>query len=216
MTYYSTKIVLSLETGELLSKDYVLYVGPWELCDRSAQAAASGAAKTAKTTGANLGADASVDRSSVLPGLQREAAGEGGYSPQDLTDMTTKTGEAVGGANSGVVGEANLESARTRNAGGFGAALDEASRNKSRANATAALDVSGKNADLKAKQKQFAQGELSNLYGTDTNSMLKAMGLIPQDVDAEAKAGSVGWEQNFTDILKTLSGSAAVGKGIAP
>jgi hypothetical protein len=211
--HYSTKIVLSLETGEVLSKDYVAYDGPWALADRSAQGQAKNAANTAGSTAANAGNLASTDRSAILPGLEREANGGGGFSPQDLSNMTTAAGEGAGGANSGIVGTANLEAARTRNAGGFGAALDEGARDKTRALATANLGVQSKNADLKAKQQQFAQGEIGNMYGTDTSSMLKAMGLQTGDISAETDASKTGWLQNFTAILQALKPSGSAGGG---
>lgn len=210
--HFSTEIIIDIESNCVIAKDFVPYEGPIERLDRSAQAAASGAAKTAGSTAANAGNLASTDRSAILPGLEREANGGGGYSPQDLSNMTTAAGQGAGGANSGIVGQANLESARTRNAGGFGAALDEASRDKTRAQSNAALGVQNKNADLKAKQQQFAQGEIGNMYGTDTSSMLKAMGLQTGDINAEVDAGKSGWLQNFTAILDSL-GKGAQGSG---
>lgn len=213
--HFSTEIIIDIQSNCVISKDFVPYEGPIERLDRSAQGQAKNAANTAGSTAANAGNLAATDRSAILPGLEREANGGGGYSPQDLSNMTTAAGQGAGGANSGIVGQANLESARTRNAGGFGAALDEASRDKTRAQSNAALGVQNKNADLKAKQQQFAQGEIGNMYGTDTSSMLKAMGLQTGDIDAEVNAGKSGWLQNFNAILQTLSGAAATGGKIA-
>ena len=42
--------------------------------------------------------------------------------------------------------------------------------------------------------------------------MLKAMGLVPEDITAAAKADSTGWVQNLTGIMDAL-GNMAKGAG---
>jgi hypothetical protein len=205
---YSSYVVFDIATGEVLAKDSIPYSGPWELADRSVQHQANQAAQTSKNTAAGFGADAGVDRSAILPGLEREAAGNGGFSPTDLNNMTVASEQGAGGANSGITGQANLQAARTRNAGGFGAALDEAARDKTRTLSNNALGVQNENAHEKLKQQQFAQGQLGSMYGTDSNSMLRAMGLQNEDLDTSLKAGQSGWLQNFNATLQALTASA--------
>jgi hypothetical protein len=209
--YYTSKTI-HIETGAVLSEQpfYCDDALEWR-CDRSVNSAAQTNAKTAGSTAATFGADASGERSAVIPGLEREAQNPTGYSPTDLNNMTVASEQAAGGANSGVTGQANLTAARTRNAGGFGAALDEASRNKTRALSTDALGVQNKNADEKLKQQKFAQGELTGMVGQDSNSMLHAMGIQNQDLGTAVGADKVGWLQNFTDIMNSIKGGSAKG-----
>lgn len=202
------KIYLSvtrdIETGAILAENSYEYSGPLALCDRSLNSRAKTASDTATATGANLGSTASQIGSSVIPGLEQQAANPTGYTPVQKGAQLVAGEQGAGGANAGITGEANLEAARTRNAGGFGGALDEAARVKGRQLSQNALGVENKSADLAQKKQQFAQGELSGLYGMDTNASLKAMGLVPEDIKAGAAADSTGWVQNFADIMKSL------------
>ena len=182
------------------------------MADRSAAGIAKQGAKTAANVGASEQQGANQIGSSLIPGLEREAQNPAGYSPTDLNSMLVANQSGAGGANSAVAGEAGLAGARTRNAGGYTAALDEASRQKGKQESMGNLDIASKNAGLKNQQQQFAQGQLSGLYGTDTNAMLKAMGLVPEDITAAAKADSTGWVQNLTGIMDAL-GNMAKGAG---
>jgi hypothetical protein len=213
---YYTSRTIHIETGAVLSEQpfYCDDSLEWR-CDRSVNAASKANAKTAGDTATGFGADAAGERSSVIPGLEREANNPTGYSPTDLNNMTVASEQAAGGANSGITGQANLTAARTRNAGGFGAALDEASRNKTRALSGDALSVQNKNADVKQQQQKFAQGQLTGMVGQDSNSMLKAMGLQNQDENTALQADKVGWLQNFTDVMNSITGAAKVGAGAA-
>jgi hypothetical protein len=114
----------------------------------------------------------------------------------------------AGGANSGIVGEANQQAATSRNAGGFQAALDDAARQRSKAAAGASEGIAANNANLKQQQTQDAASGLSKMYGTDTSGMLDAMGQVPQDINAQTNAGSQGWLQNTLGVLNTISGAA--------
>jgi hypothetical protein len=197
-----------METGAVLHEESFSYEGPLALCDRSAQGQAKQGARTAAGVGAAEQTNANQIGSNLIPGLEREAQNPVGYSPTDLNSQLVASQSGAGGANAGVMGEAKLAGARTRNAGGYTAALDEASRNKGRQESQGSLNIASNNAGLKQKQQQFAQGQLSGLYGTDTNAMLKAMGLVPEDVNAEANAGKSGWLQDFTGIMSALGGAA--------
>jgi hypothetical protein len=200
-----------IETGKLLSHDGQ-YDIPDELVtlrfDRDIAAKANQNRKTADTVGAGLGTEAAGIGGAVIPGLEREATNPQGFAPTDVNNMLVAGGEAVGGANSGITGEANLETARTRNAGGFANALDEAARVKSRALATNALDVSGRQAMEKEKQRQFAQGELTNIMQSDRANQLRAMGLSEEAIAQELKANQQGWFQKTLDTINTVEGGA--------
>lgn len=205
---YSTRIIIDIATDTVLAKDRVAYDGPWAKCDRSINSAAKANAKNAGATGATFGAEAGQERGSVVPGLEREAQGQQGFSPTDLNNMSVSAMQGIGGSNAGITGQANLEAARTRNAGGFAGALDEASRNKDRALGNSALNIQNENAQQKQSNQKFAQGQLTGLVGQDSNSMLKAMGLQDQDLNTGLKADQTGWFQDFNQLMQTLEGGA--------
>jgi hypothetical protein len=208
--------VFDIETGKLLSHDGQ-YEIPDELVtlrfDRSAQQQAKNNMTTANTVAGGLGSEAAGIGGTVIPGLERESVNPQGFTPTDVNNMLVAGGEAAGGANAGITGQANLEAARTRNAGGFSNALDEAARIKSRQLSANALDVSGRQAMEKEKQRQFAQTELSNIMQSDRANQLRAMGLSDEAILAELKAGQQGWFQQGLDLAKTAADVASKFKG---
>jgi hypothetical protein len=201
----------SIKTGELLSHSGQ-YEFPDELVtirfDRQAQNQAKNNMTTANTTAGGFGSEASGIAGTVIPGLERESVNPQGFAPTDVNNMLVAGGEAVGGANSGITGQANLTAARTRNAGGFASALDEAARVKSRALSTNALDVSGAQAQEKEKQRMFAQGQLTDVMKSDRANQLRAMGLSDEAILAELKAGQQGWLQEGESLVKTGADAA--------
>ena len=198
--------VFDIETGQLISHDGVFDVEHTPiLFDRDVKAQANQERKTADTTAGGLGSEASGIAGTVIPGLEREATNPTGFGAEDVNNMLVAGGEAAGGVNAGIAGEANLEAARTRNAGGFANALDEASRVKSRQLSRNALDVSNANALEREKKRMFAQGELSNIMNSDRANQLRAMGLSEEAIANELKAGQQGWLQNTEGIIKTVS-----------
>ncbi len=201
--------VFSLATGELLSHDGESFVEDFQIkCDRSIQGAAKKNAATAGDVGTGFGSTASQIGSSLIPGLEREAQNPTGFTPVQKNNMLVASQEGVGGANSGIVGQANLAAARTRNAGGFARALDEAARQKGRQLSTNAIGVENEDARVALQRQQQAQQMLSGLYGTDTSRQLSAMGLQNEDLNTALKAGQVGWAQNLEGGIDTLANAA--------
>src|SRR6516164_3538486 len=91
-----------------------------------------------------------------------------------------------------------------------------AAREKMRTSAGVGLDVATKDAMLKAQQRAGALKQLEGLYGTDVGAQLKAQSLVPEDIDAWAKANQTGWMQNtamMIDALKPRVGGGSVGIG---
>ncbi len=203
-----------IESGKLLYHE-----GQYEIdevpirFDRSAQAQANQNRKTADTTASGFGTEASGIAGTVIPGLERESTNPQGFAPTDVNNMLVAGGEAVGGANAGITGEANLEAARTRNAGGFAGALDEAARVKSRQLATNALTVSGEQAREKEKQRQFSQTQLADLLKSDRANQLRAMGLSDEAIAQELAAGRQGWFQNTLEAINTVTGAGKAAGG---
>jgi hypothetical protein len=64
----------------------------------------------------------------------------------------------------------------------------------------ASADVMG------AKQlNQAGAAGMAGLYNTDTDAMLKAMGIQTDDIKAQTEAGQSGWFQNLTGGLNSLA-----------
>lgn len=178
---------------------------------RSAVNQASGAAKTASATGAQLGAEAQGIGSNLTPFLTNELEHPQGYSQADTSAMLSAGLGGAGGANSGLVGQAAQRAAVSRNGGAFQAALGDAARQRDKAAAASSEGIAASNANLKQQQQQDAAKQLQGLYGTDTSGMLDATGQISQDVNAQVNANKTGWLQNTMDIIKTLNPSGKVG-----
>jgi len=122
----------------------------------------------------------------------------------------------TGGSTAGLTTEAILKAARDRNTGGFSGALDQAARTQDKTLAGTSEGIAAKNADLQQRQQQEAASGLGRIQGLDTEAQLKSMGLIPQDVNAEANADKSGWLQDMTGMVNAAANAArgaAVVKG---
>lgn len=179
---------------------------------RSATTQAGKAATTAANTGTQLGAEASGIGSTLTPFLTSELEHPQGYSQQDMSSMLSAAEGGAGGADAGIVGQANQQAATSRNAGGFQAVLDDAARQRAKAAAGASEGIAAQNAGLKQQQQQDAAKQLQGMYGTDTSGMLDATGQEANDINAETNAAKSGWLQNAEGVLGTL-GSVASGAG---
>lgn len=178
---------------------------------RSATGAAQQAASTAAQTGAGYGAGATSIGGMLVPQLEADVTNPQGYGTQAENLMLGQGLGAAGGATSGIVGEEGLRAARSRNVGGSAGVLDEAAREKMRTSAGVGLDVATKNAQVQQQQRQSALKQLEGIYGTDVGAQLKAQSLVPEDIDAWAKANQTGWLQNTMGIIGALKPSGTVG-----
>ncbi len=140
----------------------------------------------------------------IFPALTKEATNPTGFDPADLAAMNTASQQSLGGATAGAVGEGDLMGARTRNAGSFAPALDEAVRSGERQLSQNAVDTQSKNAILKESKRQSGLSGLSDLFKTNTNSMLSALGLGNNATNALTNAGQSGWFQNFLGLTNAL------------
>lgn len=175
---------------------------------RSSVSQAQGAATTAADTGAQLGSEAQGIGSTLTPFLTSELTNPQGYSQQDTSAMLSDAAAGAGGADAGIVGQANQMAARTRNAGGFQTALDSAARSRTQAAAQTAEGIGAQDATLKQTQQQDAAKGLQGMYGTDTSGMLDATGQVAPDLNAATNANNSGWLQNTTAVLNSLTGAA--------
>jgi len=172
---------------------------------------AKNAANTAGDVAAGYGANASTVNSQLLPFLTRELNNPQGYTQQQTGSMLNQAEAGAGGATSGLNTEANLASARNRNSGGFSGALDEAARDKGKTLSGISSGIASQDANLQQQHQQAAASGLSNMYGEDTESQLKAMGLVAPDVNASANANTAPWDS----LNKLLTGSGAAMTGAA-
>jgi FlaG/FlaF family flagellin (archaellin) len=180
---------------------------------KKATKAAQGAATTATNTGAKYGSEADTIGSTLVPTLKGDVTHPQGFNPTDVNNMLVAGEEGAGGATGAITGQANLEAARTHNTGALSGVLDEATREKTRALSSNALNVQNQNAMLKEKQRQAGITGLEGLYGEDVNANLKAQSLVPEDIDAWAKANDTGWVQNTLKTIDVLKPKVPIGGG---
>jgi len=179
---------------------------------RSAVSQASNAANTASATGAQYGSQASADNAQLFPFLTRELNNPQGYTQAQKGSMLGAAAGGAGGATAGLTTEANLASARNRNSGGFSGALDEAARQQGKNMAGLSEGIAANDANLQQTNQQNAAKGLSSLYGMNSEAQLKAMGIVPEDIQAEVAGNKTGWFQNFNELLQSLQGTKAAGK----
>lgn len=172
---------------------------------RSAVAQATQGGQTAAQTGGQLMGAAGETLGGVMGPLQ--GIMRSGMTPQELNNALVAGQQESGGAESGIVGQANLMAARSRNAGAQTAALDEAARQKMRQDTQTALNV--RNMALQRQMQGLGLG--ADIYGTQLRGAMQAYGLVPQDVEAAARAGQTGWFQNLTDFMRAGAQGTAAG-----
>ncbi len=198
-----------IETGELLFHDGESFVEKFPiLFDRGAVAQAKKQGATAEGVAGKAGSEADIERGAVIPGLIRDVNNPQGFTPQQQNNMLVKQQEAVGGGNAAITGEGRLAALRSRTAGGIAPALAEAARSKGRTLATGGLDVANRNAELQQAKQAQARQQLLGLYGADTGTMLKSMGLQSEDLQNQLAAGRQGWLQSTEGVLDTIGGLA--------
>lgn len=169
------------------------------------------AANTASSTGAGYGAGAAGVNAQLLPFLTRELNSPQGFTQQQQGAMLNQAEAGAGGSTAGLTTEANLASARNRNSGGFSGALDAAAMQKDKALAGTSENIAVQNANLQQQQQQTAAQGLSKIQSMDTDAQLKAMGLIPEDVNAATKAYGTGdWASNLAQLGKGIGAGANI------
>lgn len=180
---------------------------------RQAQQNAQNAFNTSSASANQYQGQGSQIAGNLIPGLEREANNPEGYTPQDMNDQLVASEQGAGGANAGIVGQANLTAARSRNSAGLSTALDNAARIKSQTLSENALRIKSDSAKLGQQKQMAAQGELGKIYGIDTSANLEAQGLLPKDVAAETQAGQSGWFQNMTNLIAALKPGGSFNAG---
>lgn len=157
----------------------------------------SGAAQGAST---QLRNNANSTYNFLQPTLENDVKNPQGYTPAQLAYMNTASQQSLGGSVGGVTGQANLETARTRNAGGNQGAIASSARSAQRQLSTNALSIQQSQADLQQKQRAQALQALQQIYGVDEAT---ALGYL------NSSNSSLSDENNATgknSLLGTLAG----------
>jgi len=171
------------------------------------------AATTASNVGAGYGTNAATASSQLMPFLTRELNNPQGFTQQQIGAQLGASEAGAGGATSGIATMADLASARNRNSGGFSGALDAAAREKGRTLAGNSEHIAANNANLQQQQQQAAARGLMGEQGMDQNAQLRAMGLVPQDINAATRAYGTGdWASSLARGLGAIN---SVGKTLA-
>ena len=201
-----TRIIVDMQTGEVLLDEFYEYSGPLALCDRSLQSQATQAANTASQTAGNYGAGAAGIQANLVPRLEREAVNPPGYGSFGLGEMETANQETAAGATGSAQEAAKLRSMRTGNAAGLGAIEAGGAGAGARASGSALQSILAKNAELKANQMSEANRGLGGILGEDIRGNIGAEGLVPEDIKAGVAAGNSGWLQNLTKMIAAIRG----------
>ncbi len=172
--------------------------------DRAAQSAAKAAEKEATGTAGTARGNANAERSDLVPFYQREMTAQHQFNAPQLEQLLSSAEAPLAGSAATAAGQAASQGARTRNTSGFSAALDQNARDRQAQLGQAGLDIN-KQDILGAKQlNQAGAAGMQGLFGTDTSSMLNAMGQEHEDINSQVEAGKSGWFQNTMNAINTF------------
>jgi hypothetical protein len=165
--------------------------------NRAGAEQARNAANTAGNTISGEQASAQAKELALTPFYRSEMGAQHLFDPQQNQELLNAAAAPLAASAATTAGQARSEAARTRNTSGFSSALDQAARDRNSAmggvgQQVAAQDIMG----AKDLNQRGAAG-MAGLYDTDTNAMLKAMGIQNQDINTEIEAGKSGWYQNL-------------------
>lgn len=181
-----------------------------EVARGSTQAQEAG--KSAQGFATGLQGNAASLYGSLTPQLLSEATHPAGMAPTDLAAINTAAQQSAGGSEAAAKGEGALLAGRTRNAGTGAAAIGEASRAAGRNLSQRAVETQGENALLKAKQKQSALSGLEGLTGIETEGANRALGIVPQAVNANTNAANQSWDWAKYILDPAMQASATAAK----
>ncbi len=169
--------------------------------DRSTQSQAKNAATTAGDVAGSEESAADAERGALTPFYRSEMSAQHGFNPGQTQELLNYAGAGVGGSGAAATGEAASEAARTRNTSGFSSSLDQNARDRAKEMGTINAGVGAEDVAGAKQLNQEGAAGMSGLYDTDTNAMLKSMGIQTGDINAETEAGKSGWFQNLTSAI---------------
>lgn len=154
-----------------------------------------------------------ADRKTLFPFLQGEVTDPQGYGADTVNKMLTQGGQSVSGATGAANEAATLNASRTGNTAALPGLIGSNARSAMKQNSDNALSVALKDADLKQKQQQLGAAGLGNLYGEDTDAVLKSLGLTNQSI-GEWTQGKAAANQGINDMMKTIGGLSLGSAGL--
>ena len=189
------------------------YDGPWERCDRAAQAAAKKAGEVAGNVAGEEQSAATNERAALTPFYRSEMLTKHAFDPSQTQELLNYAGSGTAGSGATALGEAQSQAARTRNTSGFSSALDQNARDRAKQMATINASVGAQDVTGAKELNQAGARGMSGLYDTDTAAMLKAMGIQTGDINAQTEAGKSGWFQNTLAAIEALKPRGSMGGG---
>ncbi len=182
--------------------------------DRAAQSAAKAAEKEATTTAGTARGNAGSEHAALTPFYQQEMNAQHLYNPGQLNTLLDSAEAPLAGSAATAAGQAASQGARTRNTSGFSAALDQNARDRQAALGQAGMNVASEDIMGAKKLNQEGAAGMQGLFGTDTSSMLNAMGQESNDINAQSEAGRQGWLQNMNETITAITGGKGLSKPV--
>ncbi len=136
------------------------------------------------------------------------------YNPGQLNTLLDSAEAPLAGSAATAAGQAASQGARTRNTSGFSAALDQNARDRQAALGQAGMNVASEDIMGAKKLNQEGAAGMQGLFGTDTSSMLNAMGQESNDINAQSEAGRQGWLQNMNETITAITGGKGLSKPV--
>ena len=177
--------------------------------DSWASSSAKTSANTAGTDAGTLYSEGQGIQQQLLPFLRGELNASHAFTPTQLNEMLTAAGAGAGGAAGSLSADAATTAARTGNSAGYQGILDKIARAKSQGLAKANEGIAAEDVSTTLANKQAGAAGLANLYGADTNSALRAMGVQQEAIGNQVKASDTGgWMRNLLGGMEGLSNTA--------
>lgn len=145
--------------------------------------------------------NAASDRNTLLPAYQSILKNPG-YSDADKSAMTTSTLGGIGATYGAARDSAANTVARTNNSAGYMSTLDDLARSQGRETATAEAGLQSKFADTALSERDKALSGVSNLYGIDTSTMAKLLGI------GTSRYGGTSFTGGIPGVAQVTTGSA--------
>jgi hypothetical protein len=144
-----------------------------------------------------------------LPFLTNELTNPQGYGAQQIAQMETAGGQATAGAAGAGKEAATLNASRTGNTAAIPGVIDATTRAAMAQQSNNALGIQQANANLKQQQQQEGVSGLEQMYGTDVNAALNALGLSTSAINAQTAA-----DQESNNAIQGYIGDAEKGAAI--
>jgi len=165
----------------------------------------------ANTRAAGYSTAAGADSAAITPYLTKNLTNPAGYSPSQMAQMLTASSQSLGGSEAAAMGTGNIMAAHDRSAAGVSAAADQSARDAMKQQSTNALGVDTASTNLANQRQADAATGLQNLYGTNTQAVLSALGLSNAAIGQLTAAN----QQSATNWTAPLADASSIATGYA-